>query len=89
MQFVKMNETGKIEVDITELNNMIYEYKILSLLEDYGVDNWHGYDDAIHDVEEVHGFIENIDSENGIEKLTGISMYEYQLEQTNKLEDIK
>lgn len=47
MKFIQMTETGKIEVDIKYLNDLILNNYKLNLLECGGVDNWEWYSESL------------------------------------------
>lgn len=72
MSFIKMNATGKVEVDIKEYNSLVLRDEELSLLESGGVDNWEWYGESLNPEPNADDHIE-VDGE----KLTGLDMLEY------------
>jgi hypothetical protein len=51
MEFVKMNESGITTIGIKELNDLIFEWRILDKLEKSGIDKWESYQDALEYLE--------------------------------------
>ena len=75
-----MTETGKIEVGIEYLNDLILNNYKLNLLECGGVDNWEWYGESLCGNEDDVITIETADGEEEFDK---IEYAEYLMEQAN------